>query len=176
MDRGIPYRRGYLLHGPPGGGKTSFITALAGELGYDICVLNLGEAGLTDDRLAHGLSNLPPRSIALLEDIDAAFTQREASDHSQSRSYVTFSGLLNALDGVSAGEERVTFMTTNHLTRLDPALVRPGRADVLQEIGDATSSQQVRSCHRLVVSPTATHATCSHPLVPPRHAYLLPGA
>ena len=30
-DRGIPYRRGYLLHGPPGCGKSSFITALAGE-------------------------------------------------------------------------------------------------------------------------------------------------
>ena len=41
MDRGIPYRRGYLLHGAPGSGKTSFITALAGELGFDICVLNL---------------------------------------------------------------------------------------------------------------------------------------
>ena len=32
MDRGIPYRRGYLLHGPPGCGKSSFITALAGNL------------------------------------------------------------------------------------------------------------------------------------------------
>jgi len=58
VDRGIPYRRGYLLHGAPGSGKTSFITALAGELGFDICVLNLGEAGLTDDRLAHVLSNM----------------------------------------------------------------------------------------------------------------------
>ena len=58
-----------------------------------------GEAGLTDDRLAHALSNLPPRSLALLEDVDAAFVQRDATDHSQSRSYVTFSGLLNALDG-----------------------------------------------------------------------------
>ena len=97
-------------------------------------MLNLGEAGLTDDRLAHALSNLPPRSLALLEDVDAAFVQRDATDHSQSRSYVTFSGLLNALDGVSAGEERVTFMTTNHLTRLDPALIRPGRADVLEKV------------------------------------------
>ena len=38
--------------------QSSFITALAGELGFDICVLNLGEAGLTDDRLAHVLSNM----------------------------------------------------------------------------------------------------------------------
>eukprot|EP00617_Octactis_speculum_P001374 CAMPEP_0185773352 /NCGR_PEP_ID=MMETSP1174-20130828/73115_1 /TAXON_ID=35687 /ORGANISM="Dictyocha speculum, Strain CCMP1381" /LENGTH=320 /DNA_ID=CAMNT_0028460005 /DNA_START=15 /DNA_END=977 /DNA_ORIENTATION=+ len=145
LDRGIPYRRGYLLHGPPGGGKTSFITALAGELGYDICVLNLGEAGLTDDRLMHVLSNMPPRSLALLEDVDAAFVSRQANqDHSQSRSYVTFSGLLNSLDGVSAGEERIVFMTTNHLTALDPALVRPGRADLLQLIDDSSEAQQRR--------------------------------
>ena len=54
---------------------------------------------------------MPPRAFALLEDVDAAFVRRDAADVSQSRSYVTFSGLLNALDGVSAGEERVVFMT-----------------------------------------------------------------
>jgi mitochondrial chaperone BCS1 len=52
-DRGIPYRRGYLLHGPPGCGKSSFITALAGEIEFGICLLNLSERGLTDDRLNH---------------------------------------------------------------------------------------------------------------------------
>lgn len=44
---------GYLLYGPPGCGKSSFIMALAGELEYNICVLNLSERGLTDDRLNH---------------------------------------------------------------------------------------------------------------------------
>jgi chaperone BCS1 len=44
-DRGIPYRRGYLLYGPPGSGKTSFILALAGALDYNICVMNLSERG-----------------------------------------------------------------------------------------------------------------------------------
>lgn len=52
-DRGIPYRRGYLLHGPPGCGKSSFITALAGEIEFGICLLNLSDRGLTDDRLNH---------------------------------------------------------------------------------------------------------------------------
>ena len=70
---GIPYRRGYLLHGPPGSGKSSFIQALAGSLNYDICLLNLSERGLADDKLIHLLSNAPERSIVLIEDIDAAF-------------------------------------------------------------------------------------------------------
>lgn len=59
-DRGIPYRRGYILYGPPGSGKSSFIMALAGQLGYNICILNLSERGLTDERLALALSNVPP--------------------------------------------------------------------------------------------------------------------
>lgn len=111
-DRGIPYRRGYLLHGPPGSGKTSFIYALAGSLHYNICVLNLNERGLTDDRLALALSNIPPQSIVLLEDIDAAFPAHRGHNNSSSASAigssnrsgsdVTFSGLLNVLDGVSA--------------------------------------------------------------------------
>lgn len=73
---GIPYRRGYLLHGPPGSGKTSFIQALAGKLSYNICVLNLSQRGLMDDKLTHLLMNTPERSIILLEDVDAAFNKR----------------------------------------------------------------------------------------------------
>lgn len=73
---GIPYRRGYLLHGPPGSGKTSFIQALAGALSYDICLLNLSERGLADDKLIHLLSNVPDRSFILIEDVDAAFNKR----------------------------------------------------------------------------------------------------
>lgn len=77
--QGIPYRRGYLLYGPPGCGKSSFITALAGELEYGIAVLNLSERGLTDDRLNHLLSSAPQNTIILLEDIDGAFISREES-------------------------------------------------------------------------------------------------
>lgn len=77
-DRGTPYRRGYLLYGPPGSGKTSFIQALAGELEYNICILNLGESWMTDDRLAHLLNNTPMRCIVVLEDVDAAFPSRSA--------------------------------------------------------------------------------------------------
>ncbi|KAJ2163664.1 Complex III assembly protein translocase and chaperone [Coemansia sp. RSA 353] len=142
-DRGIPYRRGYLLHGPPGSGKTSFIQALAGHLGYNICILNLSERGLTDDRLNHLLTVAPERSLVLLEDVDAAFTRtRQQSEHAAyQQSMVTFSGLLNALDGVASSDERIIFMTTNHIDRLDPALIRPGRVDAKIYLGNATQFQ-----------------------------------
>ena len=54
---------------------------------------------------------------------------------------MTFSGFLNALDGVASGEERIIFMTTNHPEKLDPALIRPGRVDLMQLIDDATPAQ-----------------------------------
>lgn len=77
---GIPYRRGILLYGPPGSGKSSFIQSLAGSLDFNICVMNLSERGLTDDKLNHLLANAPERSIILLEDVDAAFTGRNQAD------------------------------------------------------------------------------------------------
>ncbi|CAN3360323.1 mitochondrial chaperone Bcs1p [Diutina catenulata] len=140
-QRGIPYRRGYLLYGPPGSGKTSFIQALAGELDYNICILNLSENNLTDDRLNHLMNHIPDRSILLLEDIDAAFNKREQTDEKAYTSGVTFSGLLNALDGVASAEECITFMTTNHPEKLDPALLRPGRIDYKVMVNNASRWQ-----------------------------------
>lgn len=141
FDRGIPYRRGYLLYGPPGSGKTSFIQALAGELDYNICILNLSEANLTDDRLNHLMNHIPERSLLLLEDIDAAFNKRTQTEEGGFKSGVTFSGLLNALDGVASSEETITFMTTNHPEKLDPAILRPGRIDYRILINNATPHQ-----------------------------------
>lgn len=137
-DMGIPYRRGYLLHGPPGNGKSSLVAALAGAFGLNVCVLNLATPDLTDDRLTALLNSLPRRALLLLEDIDAVFLGREPRSGSVK---LSFNGLLNALDGVAAGEGRITFMTTNDLAGLDPALIRPGRADRHLLLGNASQSQ-----------------------------------
>ena len=118
----------------PGCGKTSFVQVLASNLKLDICILNLAHKELTDNSLASHLRDAPENSLILLEDVDAIFTNR--SDPSVSSSTngksegVSFSGLLNALDGVAAQEGRIFFMTTNHIEKLDPALIRPGRCDV----------------------------------------------
>jgi mitochondrial chaperone BCS1 len=142
LDRGIPYRRGYLLYGPPGTGKTSFVQALAGTLDFNIAMLSLSQRGLTDDLLNHLLLNVPARTIVLLEDADAAFSnRRQRNADGYSGANVTYSGLLNALDGVASAEERIIFMTTNHIDRLDEALIRPGRVDMTVHLGYATEWQ-----------------------------------
>ncbi|KAH8989204.1 mitochondrial chaperone BCS1 [Lactarius hatsudake] len=112
--------RGYLLHGPPGSGKSSFIQALAGSV----------VRGLTDDKLNHLMSNAPERSFILIEDVDAAFNKRVQTSEDGYQSSVTFSGFLNALDGVASGEEHST-----------PALIRPGRVDLAALIDDADPEQ-----------------------------------
>ena len=70
--------------------------------------------------------------MLVLEDIDALFIERESTGASSS---ISFSGLLNAIDGPASQEGRMLFMTTNHPDRLDPALIRPGRVDMQAELG-----------------------------------------
>eukprot|EP00035_Acanthoeca_spectabilis_P012932 m.235222 g.235222 ORF g.235222 m.235222 type:complete len:892 (+) comp15760_c0_seq2:2970-5645(+) len=144
---GIPYRRGYLLYGPPGCGKTSFCQALAGALKQDVCMLTLSDPSLNDSELAENLREAPSNSIIMLEDVDAVFADREAQGLAK-RSGVTFSGLLNAIDGVASQEGRLFFMTTNHPEKLDPALVRPGRCDVKVELKRASRGMARRLFER----------------------------
>ncbi|KAJ2905293.1 putative mitochondrial chaperone BCS1-B [Zalerion maritima] len=75
-NRGIPLRRGYLFHGPPGTGKTSLSFALAGVFGLDIYVISLLEPTLTEEDLSALFNTLPRRCIVLLEDIDTAGMRR----------------------------------------------------------------------------------------------------
>ncbi|KAF7309476.1 p-loop containing nucleoside triphosphate hydrolase protein [Mycena indigotica] len=162
-ERGIPYRRGLLLHGVPGSGKTSLIHSLAGELGLDIYVVSLSAKGMSDNTLTTLMGNVPSRCIVLLEDLDAAFTRSVSRDANSTGtptstttstsstakdkeaesdgSTLSLSGLLNSLDGVAAAEGRLLFATTNHIERLDPALSRPGRMDVWVNFTNATKWQ-----------------------------------
>ncbi len=96
---------------------------------------------------------MPQRCVVLLEDVDAAFTSREGNGSNKNSdgvgAQISFSGLLNALDGVSCGDSRILFMTTNYVDRLDPALVRPGRVDLKVYIGHC-SDVQFQSIFRCV--------------------------
>ncbi|XP_042683100.1 mitochondrial chaperone BCS1 isoform X2 [Centrocercus urophasianus] len=126
--------------------------ALAGELQHSICLLSLSDRSLSDDRLNYLLSVAPQQSIILLEDVDAAFISRDLAAENpamyQGMGRLTFSGLLNALDGVASTEARIVFMTTNYVDRLDPALVRPGRVDLKQYVGHCSRGQLVRMFQR----------------------------
>lgn len=130
---------------PPGTGKTSFTLALAAKMRLNICVLTLSNNTLDDNKLNSRLNDAPANSIILLEDVDSVFIDRNvAKDHA---SRVTFSGLLNAIDGVASQESRMFFMTTNHIEKLDAALLRPGRCDMKCKF-DYASKNQIRRMYQ----------------------------
>ena len=133
-ERGIPWRRGYLLHGAPGSGKTSLVRAVAGALRYPIYQLSLCGAGLDDDAFRGLLASAANRAILLIEDVDYAAGAAVVSGAgpppgARSGGGLTLPGLLNALDGVGAADGRLLFMTCRDADALAPALVRPGRID-----------------------------------------------
>ncbi|KAF9582137.1 hypothetical protein BGW38_000594 [Lunasporangiospora selenospora] len=155
-DRGIPYRRGYLLHGPPGTGKTSFIVALAGHLRMNVCIVNLGISGFNDKQLNQLFNCAPRNSILLMEDVDAALVKRKAGKTQEGENNVTLSGILNSLDGITAQEGSVVFMTTNHIRKLAPALIRPGRCD-RKLLFDYADEHQIRGmCLKFLLSRSAS--------------------
>ncbi|WQF86205.1 Putative AAA+ ATPase domain, ATPase, AAA-type, core [Colletotrichum destructivum] len=154
-NRGIPWRRGYLLTGPPGTGKSSLSLALAGFFKMRIYIVSLSSISANEENLATLFAELPRRCVVLLEDIDTAGLTHTREDNgatdttepkegsgemvpgqltpgipaNQPSGRLSLSGLLNILDGVASQEGRVLIMTTNHIEKLDKALIRPGRVD-----------------------------------------------
>lgn len=145
-DMGIPYRLGILASGPPGSGKSSLISAVASHFHLDLATVNLMNSSLDDDDLMGVLSEVPATATVLMEDIDCVFTERQKTEDNESK--LSFSGLLNAIDGVAATEGRILWMTTNHPEKLDPALIRPGRADLHFHVGAPDSGQACRLFQR----------------------------
>jgi hypothetical protein len=123
----LPFRRGYLLHGPPGNGKSTAIRAMMTSRGLTAYTIRLFDDDVDDGDLENiftRAANEAP-AIVLLEDIDRSFPRT-----GQSKSKVSLQQLLNCLDGVASGEGVVTIATANEPTALDPAILRrPGRFD-----------------------------------------------
>lgn len=151
---GVPYHRGYLLHGPPGTGKTSLVSALGAHFGLSVYCVNLTE--FNDRSLMSAVSQIPRNSVLLFEDIDCmkggqkrdsmsgSEKQEGKKDKESVGNGVTLSGLLNVLDGFFAPTGVLFMMTTNQMDALDPALLRPGRIDYKLYLGAACEAQKVQ--------------------------------
>ncbi|KAK7312322.1 hypothetical protein VNO77_36100 [Canavalia gladiata] len=138
---GKAWKRGYLLSGPPGTGKSSLIGAMANYLNFDVYDLELTDLRSNSELRKLLIATASP-SIVVVEDIDCSLHlhDRLANVHVPSPRHpfhrqepqVTLSGFLNFVDGLwsSCGDERIIVFTTNHKDKLDPALLRPGRMDV----------------------------------------------
>ncbi len=123
----LPYRRGYLLHGPPGNGKTTAIRCMMSAYGLTAYTIRLFDRESDDSTLnelfTRALKNSP--AIVLLEDIDRAFPRS-----GESKCGISLQHLLNTLDGIATGEGIIVVATANEPVLLDPAILkRPWRFD-----------------------------------------------
>merc|ERR1712039_46525 len=126
-------------YGVPGTGKTSLIQAIASHFEHNLCHVHLTHPHLTDESLRAAVNQAPRRSLLIFEDVDAIFGKDR--EKLLAKSSLTFSGLLNALDGVGKADGQIFVLTTNHRERLNPALIRNGRADVHVEFKYSTNEQ-----------------------------------
>jgi len=150
-ERGIPYQLGILLEGPPGTGKTSLVKAIASYINKNISTIS--PTHLYD--LPRSLGSLKESSIMVIEDIDTSTitNDRESKnvlseedtvqgkmlkDEEPIFSFSSLSDILNSIDGILSIHGRILIMTTNHYEKLDKALIRPGRVDLVIHVGFVT--------------------------------------
>lgn len=139
---GIPYHRGYLFHGPPGTGKSSLGKVLASHFRLDTHYLPIADLDSRINNLNSLLSNINPRSILLIEDIDAAnATHQRQENNEETSGEFSISTILNVLDGPLTPHGLIVIATTNHIEVLDDAIVRAGRFDMIEEIGHCSPDQ-----------------------------------
>lgn len=142
-ERGIPFRRTYLLHGAPGCGKTSIIRAFAAEFSLGIYVLTI-DSETTPDSFRAALAGLGRPCVLVIEDLDcvaantASRTSSSLAVSCAAKEKMSLSELLNGFDGLTTGDGYFTVLTSNHVDHFDPALVRCGRVDVIIEIKRAS--------------------------------------
>lgn len=143
---GINYKRIYLLEGIPGTGKTSLITGLASKFNFNIAIISFVPK-MTDIDLIRSIKTVHShddendrKTFLVIEDIDCIFKERKNND--EQRNNITFSGLLNALDGITSND-MICFITTNYKCNLDSALIRPGRIDYIMKFDYAIKEQIV---------------------------------
>lgn len=138
-----PFRRTYLLEGPPGTGKTSLIRAAAKHYSRDLYILDMSDRDIGES-ITSLLAKVPPDSMIALEDLDRYFKDSESTTNTE----MNLSVLLNAIDGaLSCSNGTVVFITANNPDRLPPVLTRSGRVDeVIHFDGTVARDQFDRAC------------------------------
>jgi hypothetical protein len=122
-------RRGLLMHGPPGVGKTLTAMYLAAQM-PDRTVVLLTGFGLGTVTTSVDLATALAPAIVILEDVDLV-----AMERSMEPTNAILFELLNAMDGLDADHDVLFVLTTNAPERIEPPLAaRPGRIDQAVEL------------------------------------------
>jgi hypothetical protein len=147
-SRGIPWRFGVLLEGPPGSGKTAIARAVAEEYDLPVKILNLAQ--MTNQQLHNAWSACRKGApcMVVIEDVDRIFDGDKCVSRDDGK--LTFDALLNVIDGLEQADGILLVITTNHGEKIDPALARPGRIDSRIEIGSLDFAARLALAKRIV--------------------------
>lgn len=151
LDNGIFYKTGILLYGPPGTGKTTMCRVLAYHLNVPMAVFDFNRIDL--GCIIDSIRSLPEGSIILFEDIDCICSNVNRDDEANKDDKNTIHALLNLLDGTSSPSNVIFMATTNHIEKIDPALLRAGRFDLRLEIGYMEKELAMEMCKNFGVGP-----------------------
>lgn len=156
MKRNIPWRRGWLLHGPGGTGKSSLAKGVAQKLKLPIYQFFL--ATLSDQEFIREWNKMVTPCVALFEDFDTVFDKRKSLTIHQS---LTFDTVLNQISGVGSVNGIFLIVTTNHLDKIDPAMgvdcgrdgisTRPGRVDSVIEVGNINRENRLKMANQILM-------------------------
>ncbi|KAJ2734659.1 hypothetical protein IW152_002102 [Coemansia sp. BCRC 34962] len=139
---GVVPPSGVLLHGPSGCGKTALALAMIGESASDLFSKYLGETEARLRRLFHAARTAAP-CIVFMDEIDSIAAKRGwSSVESGGPSLRVLSTLLNEMDGVHETSGVVTVGCTNQVSKIDDAILRPGRFDQLVEVHLPTAADR----------------------------------
>ena len=142
---GLKGPRGVLLHGPPGCSKTTIVKAVANASnaaffslsGADVYSPFVGDAERSIRQIFIRARSSQP-SLIFLDEIDAMVGKRDMGSGGSHQSHGVqariLSTLLNEMDGVNASDNIMVIGATNRIHLIDPALLRPGRFDVLLHV------------------------------------------
>ncbi|WP_203998346.1 AAA family ATPase [Virgisporangium aurantiacum] len=130
LAAGHHLKRGVLLFGPPGTGKTHTVRHLMGRLPGATVVVLTG-LGLGAVREACALARQVTPALVVLEDVDLVAEERMPGGHQNPLLFQ----VLNEMDGVAGDADVAFLLTTNRVDLIEPALAqRPGRVDVAVEV------------------------------------------
>lgn len=158
-ERDITWRRGYMLHGPAGCGKTSLIRAIAEDLDLPVHIFDLSSMDNAEFSENWNATKSDIPRCVVFEDFDTVFHGRTNVCTS---SDLTFDTILNSVDGLEREDGLLLFVTTNHVKHIDEALgvqdengmsSRPGRIDKVAKIGKPDYAGRYKIALRILKDP-----------------------